>query len=462
MIFDLIVVGGGPGGYVAAIRAAQLDLSVALIEKSESLGGTCLHRGCIPSKAYLAAAEMVEIARKAEKVGIHFGNPKIDFARLVMSKDEKVKKLSQGISELVKANKITLLRGEGTLEGIGKVKVENQTHAGRFILLATGSQPVKPSLFPFDGQSVLTTDELFLMTQLPQRLLIVGGGVSGCEMACAFNLLGVQVTLVELQPTILPNEEKMAVRGLRSVLEKRGVIFKTGISVTGVKQESNAVTVTLSEGDPLVVDKVLVAIGRKVDSKALGLDSLGIQMEKGYVKTNLSMETSVEGIYAVGDLVGTTLLAHGAMAEGECAVENIAGTPTEMDYASVPRVVYTLPEIASVGLREEEIKNKQIPYKAGRFSYRASGKALCHEDEEGFAQILVGTEGDKKDKILGATILGAHAADLIQEVTLVCRHHLPVQSLMETIHAHPSLGEVVHEAALDTQGRAIHKVGHGK
>lgn len=458
-MYDLIVIGAGPGGYVAAIRGAQLGLKVALVEKDERLGGACLHRGCIPSKAYLAAAEMVEIAKKAKKVGITFAPPEIDFKKLVSSKDGKVDRLAKGVADLIKGNKIDRIQGAAELKDATHVQVGDQILETRFIILATGTEPVRPVGFLFDGQSVLTTDELFAVERLPSRLLIIGGGVSGCEMACAFNLLGSEVTLVELMPEILMTEEKPAVRGLRQVLEKRGVKILTGVSAKELKKREEGVQATLSNGEGFLADLVLVAVGRRGGEDRLGLARLGIRMEKGVVKVNERMETSIEGVYAIGDLVGTTMLAHGAMAEGICAVENIAGNPMTIDYPSIPRVVYTIPEIASIGSREEDLKKNGISYRAGRFSYLASGKAMCHEEEEGFAQILAGTEGEKKDKILGAVIFGAHAADLIQEAALVMRNNLSIETLINTIHAHPSLGEIIHEAAEDTHGMAIHKIG---
>ena len=458
-MYDLIVIGAGPGGYVAAIRGAQLGLKVALVEKYEKLGGTCLHRGCIPSKAYLAAAEMIEIAKKAKKVGITFAPPEIDFKKLVSSKDGKVDRLAKGVADLIKGNKIGRIQGAAELKDATHVQVGDQILETRFIILATGTEPVRPVGFLFDGQSVLTTDELFAVERLPSRLLIIGGGVSGCEMACAFNLLGSEVTLVELMPEILMTEEKPAVRGLRQVLEKRGVKILTGVSAKELKKREEGVQATLSNGEGFLADLVLVAVGRRGGEDRLGLARLGIRMEKGVVKVNERMETSVEGVYAVGDLVGTTMLAHGAMAEGICAVENIAGNPMTIDYPSIPRVVYTIPEIASIGSREEDLKKSGTPYRAGRFSYLASGKAMCHEEEEGVAQILVGTEGAKKDKVLGATIFGAHAADLIQEAALVMKNNLSIETLIHTIHAHPSLSEIIHEAAEDSQGVAIHKIG---
>lgn len=459
-MYDLIVIGAGPGGYVAAIRAAQLGLSVALIERESAPGGTCLHRGCIPSKAYLAAAEVVEVARRAEKMGITFGTPQVDLQKLVASKDGKVERLSRGLADLVRGNKVNLItgKGEAVVESSHRVRIGDERLESRFILLATGTEPVRPGNFPFNGVSILTTDELFRFTDLPRSLLVVGGGVSGCEIACAFNLFGVAVTLVELLPTILPKEERMAVKGLQTVLEKRGVRFKTGCSVRELKETDGKVQASLSDASEVVVDRALVAIGRRLGADRLGLGALGVHIEGGFVKVNERMETSIAGVTAVGDLVGTTMLAHGAMAEGICAVENMAGNPTTIDYGSIPRVVYTIPPIASIGSTEEELKKKGTPYRAGRFSYLASGKALCDGEGEGFAQILVGTGGIEKDKVLGATIFGAHAEELIHEVALVMRNKLVVEALIGTVHAHPSLSEIIHEAAEDAVGRAIHKL----
>ncbi len=458
--FDLIVIGGGPGGYAAAIRASQLGLSVVLVEKGGKLGGACLHRGCIPSKAYLAAASMIHSSRRAARIGIDFPPPRIDFEKLVSSKDGKVDRLSRGIKDLVAARKVTVLSDPGgaVLEGVGKVRVGADILEGRFVLLATGSEPVRPALFPFDGKTVLTTDELFSLTELPQRLLVVGGGVIGCEIACAFNLLGSEVTIVEMMPTLLPEEERSAVRSLQSIFDKRGIVVKTGVRVEKVEKGKD-LRIELTDKSSTLATTLLVAVGRRLGDDHLGLARQGIVLENGFVKVNERMETSVAGIYAVGDLIGTTMLAHGAMEEGICAVENIAGESRTIDYEAIPRVVYTIPEIASIGRTETQLKEKGVAYRAGRFAYLANGMALCHEEEEGFAQILVGTEGDR---ILGATIFGAHASDLIHEAALVMAGNRPVQELIRTVHAHPSLGEIVHEAAEDAFGMAIHKVGRPK
>lgn len=450
--FDLVVIGGGPGGYPAAIRAAQKGLSVALIEKGE-LGGTCLHRGCIPSKAYIAAAEILMKSRSAEKIGIFYDPPRIDYQKLVQSKEGKVQKLMTGINGLLKGNKIELIQGEGRLVGAGKVQVNGEEIAAKNSLLATGSEPVRPSSFSFDGESILTTDELFRLPSLPKRLLVIGGGVIGCEMACAYNLLGSEVTLVEFLPEILPQEGGLVSRSMKTVFEKRGIHVKTGVKVESlVKKES--VLATLSDGESFEVDVALVAIGRRFEDR-LGLAHLGIKIEKGFVSVDPFMQTSLPGVYAVGDITGQTLLAHGATAQGLCAIAHMTGHPTPLDYSSVPRVTYTLPEVASIGFRESELKEKGIPYRTGRFSYLASGMAILHEETDGFAEIYVG--GDRK--VLGAVVMGAQASQLIQQVALLRRNNLPIEAVTETVYAHPTLAEILHEAAEDVDGLAIHKIG---
>ncbi len=454
--FDLIVVGAGPGGYAAAIRGAQRGLKVALISR-EDPGGTCLHRGCIPSKALIAAAEVVHAARQAKNIGITYAPPQIDYAALIASKDRKVGQLSKGLSELFKAHKIEFVSGEATLKSAQEVEVRQipsgmlALYQAKDIILATGTEPIRPKGFPFDGQLILTTDELFKITRLPASMVIVGGGVIGCELACAYNILGSEVALVEQLPTLLAGEERLVSQTLQKSLTRRGIDVLTGVAVTEMKKLAGKVAVTLATGSVLEVDLVLVAVGRGVGQDLLGLDTLGVKKNGRYVAVGSHLETSLPRLYAIGDLTGQTLLAHGAAEEGICAVENITGHAAVMDYPSIPRVTYTLPEIASIGMREEELK--KLPHKTGRFGYAANAMALLHEEAEGFALIHTSEEG----LVLGATVVGPQAAALIQEVALVMKNHLPITALMETIHAHPTFSEVLHEAALDTAGLAIHK-----
>lgn len=452
--FDLVVVGAGPGGYAAAIRGAQLGLKVALIDRAPP-GGACLHRGCIPSKALLAAAEVVYKASQAERIGVRFSPPKIDYTALIESKDAKVGQLSKGLLELFKAHKIEYIRSEARLISPLEVEIEGGNRvSAKNMILATGTEPIRPASFPFDGKTVLTTDELFQRTTLPRSMVIVGGGVIGCEMACAFNLLGCEVSLVELLPTLLAGEERVVSRNLQKTFETRGVDVLLETRVTAIEKTTGGALVRLSSGAALEVEMALVAIGRGLCPDQLGLDRLGIGRDaQNFIQVDGALQTSVKGVYAIGDLTGKTLLAHGAAAEGICAVENIAGHKRAMDYASVPRVTYTLPEIASIGSREEELKAKGVSFRTGRFSYAANAMALLHEAGEGMAMIHVG----KDQKVLGATVMGTHAADLIQEVALVMKNSLPIGALMETVHAHPTYSEIIHEAALDVDGMAIHK-----
>ncbi|MBI2082980.1 MAG: dihydrolipoyl dehydrogenase [Deltaproteobacteria bacterium] len=451
--FDLIVIGGGPGGYPAAIRAAQRGLKVALVEKNR-LGGTCLQRGCIPSKGYIAAAEMIQMVARAERIGVHFSEPQIDYQKLVETKDQKVSKLTQGIGSLLKGNGVELIEGEASLESPTSVRVNDQVYQAKNILLATGSEPVKPSSFPFDGTAILTTDEIFALKERPKRLMVVGGGVIGCELACAYNLLGSEVTLVEFLPEILSTEGGLASRSLKSLFEKRGIKVLTGIKVEEMEKD-DCVYSSLSNGEVEKADIVLVAIGRRVGEDKIGLGKLGVILEKGFIKVDSRMRTSVPSIYAVGDLTGKTMLAHGATAEGICAAENIAGHSMEIDYLSIPRIAYTIPEVASVGWNERQLKEGKRSYKTGRFSYLANGMAMLHEETEGFAEVYVSDDR----KILGATAFGTQASTLIQEVAIIMKNKLSVDALVETIHAHPTITEIIHEAAEDSVGLAIHKAG---
>ncbi len=464
--FDVVIIGGGPGGYVAALRGAQLGARVALVEK-DSVGGTCLNRGCIPTKALYYSAKALTSIKKAADFGVTTGTVEFDLKKAVERKDGVVAKLVGGVEQLLKAAGVEVLRGEGFVEGPGRVRVTGaeggggaegaETLGAKSVIIATGSEPALIPAFNIDGENVITSTEALCLTKVPESLLIIGGGVMGCEFATLFSAFGSGCIIVELLPEILSLEDKQVSRVILKKFKETGVNVMTAVTVEGVEVvEGGGVKTTLTDGRTFLTEKVLVTIGRSFNSANLGLDGAGVQVEKGRITVDEKMETNVRGIYAIGDVTGKMLLAHVASVQGITAVSNALGKAKTMDYSAVPSGIFTDPEIASVGLREREAKEKGIEVDIGRFPYAASGKALGMGETEGFAQILAerGT-----DRILGCSIVGAHATDLIGEVTLAVRTGAKVTDIIETIHAHPTLPEIVMEAAEDVHGMAIHKAG---
>lgn len=436
--YDILILGGGPGGYVAALHAARLKLKVGLIDEG-GLGGTCLHRGCIPSKAWIASAELALKIRAGAGLGINVETMSVDWSALVKRQRDVVQKLAAGTASLLKAAGVEVISGRGLVKSSHQIDVAGTIYEGKNLILAIGTEPVSLPSFPVDGRKIFDTNTVFGMEKLPASLLIVGGGISGCEFASMLNALGVQVTVAEKLSEILVNEEPIIVRTLKKILQSRGVTFLTGTEVSGdIRQEA-----------------VLVTVGRKLAAKDCGLDAIGVNLKRGFISVNDKMETSVAGVFAIGDCVGTTLLAHGASREGVAAVNNIMGKTDRVDYHQIPYGIFTIPEIAGIGIKEKVLKEKGIPYKVGRFSFAASGKALCDQESEGSAMIL----SDGEDKILGASIIGHHATDMIAEIALAMRHKLSASSIGETVHSHPTYSEIVKEAALDTYGMAHHKAG---
>ena len=461
--FDIIVIGGGPGGYVAAIRGAQAGAKVCLVER-DSLGGTCLNRGCIPTKALYYSAKAYSAAKKAADFGVITGDVGFDMARAVSRKDEVVKKLVGGVGQLLKANGVEVLSGTGALEGGGKVKVEpigegggeTEVVAGKNIILATGSEPALIPAFNIDGKFVITSTEALNLKEVPKTILIIGGGVMGCEFATIFAKLGSSVTIVELLPVILSTEDKQVVRPVAKSLKALGVEVFTEVMVEGVEVTDSGVKTTLKGGKEFTTEKVLVTIGRSFNSSNIGLDKAGVELDKGRISANEKTETSAKGVYAIGDVTGGMLLAHVASVEAGVAVDNALGKSSVMDTSVIPAGIFTDPEIASVGLKEKDAKEEGIDFTVGRFPYAASGKALAMGETEGFVQIVAdpGT-----GKVLGASIVGAHATDLIGELALAMKTGATIKDIAETVHAHPTLPEVVLEAAEDVHGIAVHKVG---
>ncbi len=466
--FDLVVIGGGPAGYVAAIRAAQLGMKTACVEKRKTFGGTCLNVGCIPSKALLDSSEHYYQAKnKLQKHGILVGDLKLDLAQMMKRKDGVVRQLVNGVASLFKKNKVEGIIGAGKLlAGTGPERlVEVTTEAGirtlsaSKVLLATGSEPTSLPFLPFDGKQILSSTEILELTEVPQHLVVIGGGVIGLEMGSVWLRLGAKVTVVEFLDHICGNSDKQASNELYKALTKQGMEFKLATKCTGATQNGKWMVVqtedlaTQTKGQ-LECDKILVATGRRPYSNGLGLEALGIKTDKaGRVEVDQHYQTAAPGIYAVGDLITGPMLAHKAEEEGIAAVEIMAGQAGHVNYEAIPNVIYTWPELATVGYSEEELQAKGVEYKVGSFPFMANGRAKAMEETEGFVKIL----SDKKtDRLLGMHIIGPWASDLISEAVSVIEFGGSAEDIARTCHAHPTLSEVVKEAAMAVDKRQIH------
>ncbi|MGE5594033.1 MAG: dihydrolipoyl dehydrogenase [Betaproteobacteria bacterium] len=464
--FDVAVVGGGPGGYVAAIRAAQLGRSVCLIEKDQ-LGGTCLNRGCIPTKALVASVQALETAKRLAEFGVEFGGQGGDcgggeararFDRMVARKDRVVARLRAGIGFLLKKNKVAVIAGTGRMMGPGRIEVDAKEGPAevraRDIIIATGSKPVIFPSFGYDGRVVITSDEALDFQDVPESLLIVGGGVIGCEFAFIFSSLGSRVTVVDIMPTILPMEDPDSAAAVADSLKKRKVVVRTGVKIERIAVEGDEAVAVLDSGERLSAARVLLSVGRRANSEGIGLEDAGVEIGKrGEVVVNDQMATNVPGIYAIGDVVGKVMLAHVASAQGIVAAQNIAGADRRMSYAAVPSAIFTSPEVASVGLNERQAKEEGFDVRVGKFPFTASGKALAMGEAEGFVKIVA---DGSTDRILGIHIVGPHATELIPEPTMAVRMKMTVAEFARTIHAHPTLAEAIGEAAEAVHRMAIH------
>ncbi len=457
--YDLAVIGGGPGGYVAAIRGAQRGARVCLVE-SDAVGGTCLNRGCIPTKALYSSALLLRSLREADSHGIRLGEPVFDFAAAVDRKDGVVSQLVDGVAQLLKGNGVDLYHGRGFLEGPGRVGIRGQGAVGHLrakaVILATGGRPLVPEGFAPDGKNVLTSDEFLAIKDLPKSLLIVGGGYIGCEFAGIFSAFGVTVHVVEQLPVLLARSDRQAVREVEKSFKAAGVKLHLDTAVADVESRSDGVHVRLAGGETLQVEKILLSVGRRPNSEGLGLEEIGVRLERGVVAVDDGMRTSVDGIYAIGDLIGGWQLAHVASYQAEIAVENALGGQVRADYRVVPSIVFTDPEIAQVGLTEEQCREQGLAYQVGRFAYLASGMALCAGEPRGTVKILAEKDGGR---ILGVTIVGAEASSLIAEASLAMSRELTARELAAGIRAHPSLPEMIKEAAEDLTGLAVHRLG---
>jgi dihydrolipoamide dehydrogenase len=460
---DVVVIGGGPGGYVAAIRAAQLGLATVCVEMDKTLGGTCVNVGCIPSKALLTSSEHYEFARlHAEEHGIRLEGVSFDLARMLKRKDDVVKQNTSGVEFLFKKNKVTWARGRGTLKAGNVVEVTGADGAvtgyqAKHVILATGSVPIELPFLKFDERRVLSNVGALVLPQVPKHLVVIGGGVIGLELGSVWRRLGAKVTVVELAPTILPGNDDDIVKEAEKIFRKQGLELRTATKVTGADVSADGVRVHVEKdgkAETLDADHVLVSVGRKpsltgVDAAALGL-ALG---KRGEILVDDQMRTNLPNVFAIGDAVGGKLLAHKAEEEGVIAAEVIAGQPVHMHYGSMPSVVYTWPEIASVGLAEHEVKASGRKYRTGRFPFSANGRARTMGETSGFVKFIADAE---TDELLGCHMIGANVSDLLQEVVLAFEYRGSAEDIAITVHSHPTLSEVVKEAALATLGRAIH------
>jgi dihydrolipoamide dehydrogenase len=462
--FDIAVIGAGPGGYVGAIRAAQLGMSVVCIDRRQALGGTCLNIGCIPSKALLDSSELYALAgSRFAKHGIQVGNLALDLKALMARKEHVVKALTDGVAFLFKKNHITFKQGSARLTGPGKIAVKQaegqaQDVEAKAIILATGSESVPLPALPFDGTTVVSSTEALSFTKVPAHLIVVGGGYIGLELGSVWARLGAQVTVIELLPRILALGDVEIAGVLHKALSKQGLKINVETKVVGASVQGGQVMVNAQrKGENLLFqgDKVLVAVGRRPLTAGLGLEEAGVALEErsGRVQVNEHYETSLPGVFAIGDLIAGPMLAHKAQEEGIAVAEHLAGQKPHVNYATIPSVVYTWPEVASVGLTEEQVKETGREYRVGKFPFLANGRARCLDETEGLVKILADA---KTDRILGVHIIGPRASELIAESVLAMEFAGSAEDIARTSHAHPTLSEAVREAALAVDKRAIH------
>ena len=473
--FDLIIIGAGPGGYVSAIRAAQLGMKVVVVEKRAELGGVCLNEGCIPSKALLDSSELFALARdKFALHGIGIDPPRLNLDVMMRRKDDVVKKLTDGIAYLFKKNGIEHINAAARVagrnaDGLHQVEVipaavptatetsQRMILVAARVLLATGSEAATLPGIPFDGQTVVSAREALSFDRLPERLVIAGGGYIGLEMGSVWRRLGSTVTVIEMLPNILPTMDRQAADTLYRSLRKQGIQFKLSTRITGVKKVGSKAIVQYigsAETEEIECDSILVSVGRRPSTSGFGLEELGVRLdEKGRVAVDADYQTSVPGVYAIGDLVPGPMLAHKASEEGVVCVERMAGQHSVVEYEYIPGVVYTWPEGAGVGQTEEQLKESGINFKAGRFNFASLGRARCMDETEGFVKILAHAE---TDRVLGVHVVGPRASDLIAEAVTVMSFGGTARDIALTCHAHPTLSEAFKEAALDVHKEAIH------
>ena len=459
--YDLVVIGGGPGGYVAAIRAAQLGLNVACVEKRAALGGTCLNVGCIPSKALLHASELYEEAAHGslEKFGITLGDVKLDLKRMTAEKDKAVKELTGGIEFLFKKNKVSWLKGEAKFLDAGSIEVAGDTVRAKNFVIATGSEVAFPPGLSPDGEAIITSTEALDLAAVPKHLVVVGGGYIGLEMGSVWRRLGARVTVVEYMPTIVPAMDAEIVAEFAKILTKQGLVLKTGFKVSGIKRKGKGAVVTVEpaaggKAEALEADIVLLSVGRRPNTDGLAVEAAGLKLDsKGRIPVGQDFATSVPGIWAIGDVIEGPMLAHKAMDEGHAVADNIAGLNGQVNHAVIPAVVFTMPEVATVGLTEEEVKASGAPYKVGKFPFMANSRAKTNRETAGFVKIIA---DEATDRVLGVHIIGRMAGTMIAQAAQAMEFGASSEDIAYSCHAHPTHSEAVKEAALAVREKPIH------
>ena len=461
--FDIVIIGSGPGGYVAAIRAAQLGMKVACVEKEKTLGGTCLNIGCIPSKALLSSSEkFIELSEHAEEHGIIASKVDIDVSKLMQRKEKIVKQLTTGIGFLFKKNKITHINGTASFSDSKTILVSSldgdKKITAKHFIIATGSTSIEIPSIPIDEKKIVTSTGALSLQSIPKSLLVIGGGYIGLEMGSVWARLGSKVTVVETLDRIVPTMDEEIAKEFMKSLKKQGLQFKLSHKVTSTQVNKNEVEVSMESSDKKEVKEkyevVLMSVGRKPNTEGLNLEKIGIKLnDKKAIEINKNFKTNIDGIYAIGDVAPGPMLAHKAEEEGVACIEIINGQKTHMNYDTIPTVVYTNPEVASVGKTEEQLRESKIEYKVGKFPFMANGRALTTSASEGFVKILA----DKKtDTILGAHIIGHDAGQLIAEIVTTMEFGGSAEDIARICHAHPTTSEAVKEAAMNVDGRAIH------
>ena len=462
--FDLVIIGSGPGGYVAAVRAAQLELKTAVVEKSSRLGGVCLNVGCIPSKAMLDASEYFHLAKeRLAEYGIKTGKVSLDLTTMLARKDKVVEDLTENVRKLLEGNNIEIIQGTATVAAPGAVEVDTGKKkklslSTKNILLATGSEPMDVKGLEFDGEHIVSSTEALAFDSVPGHLGIVGGGYIGLELGSVWNRLGSKVTVIEMLPKIAAGLDGQVGRTLDRILKRQGMEFRLSTKVAKATVSRKKVKAVLQKGDDseeMTFDRLLVSIGRRPMTRGLGVEELGIETDirTGQILVDETYQTSVAGIYAIGDLVPGPMLAHKASAEGIATVECMAGRAGEVNYDTIPAVVYTWPEVASVGLTEEQVREREIPYCVGSFPFSGAGRARCMGETDGFVKLI---SHGKTDRILGVHIIGPRAADMIAECVLALEFGASSEDISRTIHGHPTFSEALMEAAMNVRKCSIY------